>query len=59
MPRPSSWRGTLALIVLAIFAAQLLLKTIAPILPWLVLGLVAVAVIAVVGYLILRRSTRW
>jgi hypothetical protein len=59
IPKPGGLTARLGLVVIAMIVAQGLITTIAPLLPWLVLGLVVVLGIVAIVATIIRRTNRW
>lgn len=56
---PSRWTSTLVLLIAALWVARSLVVSLAPILPWLVIGLVGGGVLGVVALVLIRRTSRW
>jgi hypothetical protein len=59
IPQLGGLTARLGLVVIAMIVAQGLITTIAPLLPWLVLGLVIVLGIVAVVATVIRRTNRW
>lgn len=49
----------MVLLIVAMVVARSLVVALAPILPWLVIGLVGGGVLGVVALVLIRRTSRW
>ncbi|MGW6571394.1 hypothetical protein ACWGAN_04370 [Streptomyces sp. NPDC054945] len=57
--QPSRWTTVMVLLIAALWVARSLVVALAPILPWLVIGLVGGGALGVVALVLIRRTSRW